>query len=354
MSLRTKIPATVVTGFLGAGKTSLIRHLLAHADGRRIALIINEFGEIGFDREILLSCNDGLCAAEDIVELANGCICCTVADDFLPTMEKLLTRAPPPDHIVIETSGLALPKPLVKAFAWPEVADRVTVDGVIAVVDAAALADECFAAPEFWALAQAKGAPPPKHDLPLAEVFGDQLACADLVILNKTDLLKPMRLQSALRSASAGVRPGVKVIEAVHGRVNPGVVLGLTAAAETDFDSRPSHHDALASHDHDDFESFIVPLAMVAERARFERALRIAGAQSRVLRIKGFAAVEGKDMRLAIQGVGPRLATYFDRPWRAGESRDGAVVVIGEKGVAQDVILQIVADGAARLAVAEV
>ena len=344
MTMRAKIPATVVTGFLGAGKTSLIRHLLGHANGRRMALIINEFGELGIDREILLGCGDETCSEDDMVELANGCICCTVADDFLPTMEKLLARETPPDHIVIETSGLALPKPLVKAFAWPEVADRVTVDGVIAVVDSAALAEDRFAAPETWALAQAQGAPPPEHDLPLAEVFGDQLACADLVILNKADLVTPDARMRAMHLAQSGVRGGVKVIETVQGVIDPAVPLGLMAAAESQIELRPSHHDGLVSHDHDDFESFMVPLDEVSSRADFEAAVTRAGSEPGVLRIKGFAAVRGKDMRLAVQGVGPRLSTYFDRPWRDGETRQGVLVVIGEKGLTRDRIAEILAD----------
>src|SRR5262245_8584116 len=116
--MSTKIPATIVTGFLGAGKTSLIQNLLRNARGRRIALIINEFGELGVDGELVKGCGIEDCPEENIVELANGCICCTVADDFLPTISALLDRPQPPEHIVIETSGLALPKPLIRAFAW--------------------------------------------------------------------------------------------------------------------------------------------------------------------------------------------------------------------------------------------
>ena len=151
----TKIPATVVTGFLGAGKTSLIRHLVGRAGGRRLAFIINEFGDLGIDREILLGCGLEGCVDEDVVELSNGCICCTVADDFLPTMRLLLDRPVPPEHIVIETSGLALPKPLLKAFAWPEVRTRATVDGVVAVIDAEAALAGLFA-PDPGAVAAAR------------------------------------------------------------------------------------------------------------------------------------------------------------------------------------------------------
>ncbi|MGH7061607.1 MAG: cobalamin biosynthesis protein CobW, partial [Stellaceae bacterium] len=189
-----RVPATVITGFLGAGKTSLVRHLLARAQGRRLAIVVNEFGALGIDRELLLGCGDAACAEDDIVELANGCLCCTVADDFLPTLTRLLDRPAPPEHILIETSGLALPKPLVQAFAWPEIRTRTTVDGVLTVIDAAALAAGRFA-DDPRAVAQQRAADPAlAHDNPLEEVFGDQLACADLVILNKTDLVKPERL----------------------------------------------------------------------------------------------------------------------------------------------------------------
>src|SRR5690554_1024677 len=143
--MTAKIPTTVITGFLGAGKTTLVRHLLAHAQGKRIALIINEFGDIGVDRDILAGCGDETCREEDMIELANGCICCTVADDFIPTMTALLNRADRPDHIVIETSGLALPQPLIAAFNWPEIKTQVTVDGVVTVIDAAAVAEGRFA-----------------------------------------------------------------------------------------------------------------------------------------------------------------------------------------------------------------
>jgi len=145
MSQLKKIPATVITGFLGAGKTTLIRHMLENAGGKRIALIINEFGDLGIDRQIVNGCGIEGCDEDDVVELANGCICCTVADDFLPVMEALVERDTPPDHIVIETSGLALPKPLIRAFNWPEIKTRVTVDGVVAVVDGPALAAGQFA-----------------------------------------------------------------------------------------------------------------------------------------------------------------------------------------------------------------
>lgn len=325
MKLRPRIPATVITGFLGAGKTSLLRHLVSHAQGRRIALVINEFGELGIDRELLLGCGDAACGPGDVVELANGCICCTVADDFLPTIETLLDRGDPPDHIVIETSGLALPKPLVKAFAWPEVRARVTVDGVIAVIDAATAATGAFVAPED-----------PEHENPLEEVFIDQLHCADLVVVNKTDLLDADTLQGLTGELSRSVRPGVKLVQTRYGVLDPAVALGLHAAAEDDLASRPSHIDAAGEHDHDDFESFVVTLGAVHEPAAIAARLRETITAHDILRVKGFLDVPGKPMRLAVQGVGPRIEHYYDRAWMADETRASSLVVIGRKGLDRD------------------
>jgi cobalamin biosynthesis protein CobW len=333
-----RVPATVITGFLGAGKTSLVRHLLAHADGRRLAVVVNEFGELGIDRVLLLGCGDAGCSDDDIVELANGCICCTVADDFLPTLTRLLDRADPPEHILIETSGLALPKPLVQAFAWPEIRTRTTVDGVLTVIDGAAVAAGRFADdPE--AIARLRAADPALlHDNPLEEVFTDQLACADLVILNKTDLVEPGRLPALCRDIEARLRSAVKLVTAEEGRVPPEVALGLAAAAEDDLAARPSLHDLEAEHDHDDFESFVVTSGAVQDADVFIDRLRAAIDLHDVLRVKGFVDRPGYHRRLVVQAVGSRVQQHFDRPWAAGESRQTRLVVIGKKGLDRAVI----------------
>jgi cobalamin biosynthesis protein CobW len=342
MSL-AKVPCTIITGFLGAGKTTLVRHVLENAGGRRLAVIVNEFGDVGIDGEILKGCGIESCPEERIVELSNGCLCCTVADDFLPTLNSLLSLSEPPEHIVIETSGLALPKPLVQAFNWPEIASRVTVDGVVAVVDGAAVAAGRFADdPEAVARQRAEDASV-DHDNPLEEVFEDQLLCADLVILNKTDLMsEPERV--AVASEIGKVIPrAVKVVEAQSGRVAPAVLLGLAAAAETDLASRPSHHDADGEHDHDDFDSFIVEVpSLDAPHDLVERLTRAAEAHD-ILRVKGFVDVAGKPMRLLVQGVGSRIQHQFDRPWRRDEQRRGRIVVIGEKGIDAEAVRGMIA-----------
>jgi cobalamin biosynthesis protein CobW len=331
--MTAKIPATVITGFLGAGKTTLIQHLLRHANGRRLALVINEFGEIGVDGEILKGCGVDGCADNDIVELANGCICCTVADDFLPTIEKLLSRPRPPDHIVIETSGLALPKPLVKAFNWPEVRTRVTVDGVIAVVDGPAAAAGLFAADPAAVAAQRAADPSLDHESPLEELFEEQLGCADLVVLNKIDQLDAAGRAAAEAAISGASLRRLKLVPARFGAVDPAVLLGLQAAAEDDLGARPSHHETAADHDHDDFESFPLHIDPLPSPQHLLDRLLPAIERHDILRVKGILAVVGKDMRLVLQGVGRRVQHYYDRLWRDGEARTGQLVVIGLKGL---------------------
>jgi cobalamin biosynthesis protein CobW len=340
----SKVPTTVITGFLGAGKTTLIRHLLQNAQGRRLALIINEFGDVGVDGELVKGCNDAACPEEDIVELANGCICCTVADDFLPTMQKLLDRPNPPEHIIIETSGLALPKPLIKAFQWPDIRARATVDGVIALIDADAVAAGRFATDEV-ALAAARAADPSlDHDSPLEELFEDQLACADLVVLNKTDLVEDATLATVERDIDEATRGGVRILRARHGAVDVAVLLGLTAGAEDDLDARPSHHDAEGEHDHDDFDSLVVTGGAVDDPAPLLAVIAAAIGRHDILRVKGFVAVAGKPARLLVQAVGPRIQQHFDRAWKAGEVPRTGLVVIGQKGMDRAAIKTALAD----------
>jgi cobalamin biosynthesis protein CobW len=333
----TKIPVTIVTGFLGSGKTTLIRHVLEHAQGRRLALIINEFGDVGVDGTILRSCGIDTCPDENIVELANGCLCCTVADDFVPAIEALLARTPQPEHIIIETSGLALPKPLVKAFDWPEIRTRLTVDGVIAVVDGAAVADGRFADDPAKLAAQRAADGSIDHENPLEEVYEDQLLCADIVVLNKADLLTAETVRRVAAEIRAAVPRAVRIVETREGRVDPAVLLGLSAAVEDDLAQRPSHHDAEEGHDHDDFESFVVDIPATSDPAALVTRLAAVAEQFDVLRMKGFVEVSGKPMRLLVQGVGQRFRHQFDRPW-GGSERSSRLVVIGEKGIDRNAI----------------
>ncbi|MCK0121145.1 cobalamin biosynthesis protein CobW [Loktanella sp. F6476L] len=351
--MAAKIPATVVTGFLGAGKTTLIRHMLQNAEGKRIALIINEFGDLGVDGDILKGCGDEVCTEDDIVELSNGCICCTVADDFIPTMEQLLARDPKPDHIVIETSGLALPQPLVRAFNWPGISTKVTVDGVVTVVDGRAVTDGQFAHNIAAVDAQRAQDENLDHETPLSELFEDQIACADMIVVNKADLLSDDEVTTLTTKLKTDSRAGVQVVKAAMGALPVDVLLGQGVGSEADLEARhevhhhhhhhdDDHHDDdhdhhHHDHDHDDFESFIVTRGEIADAAAFAAQVTDTIRAHNILRLKGFVAVTGKPMRQTLQAVGPRVDTYFDQPF-GDAPRETRLVVIGEAGLDQAAI----------------
>jgi cobalamin biosynthesis protein CobW len=338
--MTNKIPTTVITGFLGSGKTTLVRHILANAGKRKLALIVNEFGDVGVDGDILKSCGNENCTEDDIIELANGCICCTVADDFIPTMQKLLARKDRPDHIIIETSGLALPQPLVRAFNWPEIKAQVTVDGVITVVDAKALSEGRFADDEEALAAQRAADDNLDHENPIEELFEDQLNAADLVIVNKQDLLNTAEKKSVAEFLQAQIRKATKLVHATHSAVDLSVLLGHRASVEDDLHNRQSHHEmeGETQHDHDDFISFIVELPGASDKAVLLQRISQTIEAHDILRLKGFAAIVGSNARLLVQAVGPRLNSYYDRAWATGEVQSTRLVVIGEKHMDQQAI----------------
>jgi len=331
-----KIPVTVITGFLGSGKTTLIRHLLQNNLGRKIAVIVNEFGELGIDGELLRSCQ--VCDEEEetnnninnIVELTNGCLCCTVQEEFLPTMQQLLQRRDQLDCILIETSGLALPKPLIQAFRWPEIRTGATVDGVITVVDCQAVATGTLASDLNALNAQRQADPSLDHETPIEELFEDQLACADLVLLTKIDQVDNQTQTKVQEWLKQELRPSVKIVPCTQGEINSELLLGFNAAVEDNLESRPSHHDTEESHEHDDkinsvnfiLEGNFQPQTLVENLQKLVQELEI-------YRIKGFVSVPNKSMRLVLQGVGDRLEYFYDRPWQKSEPRQTKLVLIG-------------------------
>ncbi|MEB3228645.1 MAG: cobalamin biosynthesis protein CobW [Synechocystis sp.] len=333
-----KIPVTVVTGFLGSGKTTLVRQLLKNNQGRRIAVLVNEFGEVGIDGEILRACQ--VCDEEDaavapqpqIVELANGCLCCTVQEEFLPTMQALLARREQIDAIVVETSGLALPKPLVQAFRWPEIRTGATVDGVITVVDGDALVRGQVVGDVAALTAQRAADDSLDHETPIEELFEDQLACADLVLLTKTDLLSEGDCDQVQQGLQGQLRPGVKVLPCHQGEISPEIILGFNAAVEDNLADRPSHHDYEEDHDHDEeINSVYLELDRQFDPQGLINGLRELVQQQEIYRIKGFVVVPQKAMRLVLQGVGDRFDCFYDRPWQPAAPRLTRLVIIGQQ-----------------------
>ena len=336
MSSLEKIPVTILTGFLGAGKTTLIRNLILKNKSKKLAVIINEFGDLGVDGEIVKQCSDETCPEENILELANGCICCTVADDFIPTMKSLLEGQYLPEHILIETSGLALPKPLLKAFEWPEIRSRLTVDSVLAVVDAEAVVNGIFAPQMSTELEEKQNQTYVEHETPLSEVFEDQINCSDVVLLTKPDLVK--NISDARNIIIKEMERNVPILEVQNGDIGADVILGVNAAAETDLDNRRSHHDGFDDHEHDDFDTFSITVPKILDVEKFKIVLETLIRENDILRIKGFLRVESKPLNLLVQSVGKRLSVNFTDT-KIPVENTGNLVFIGEKGrIDQDVI----------------
>ena len=337
IEMNTRVPATVITGFLGSGKTTLIRHIISHAAGKRLALIVNEFGDIGMDAAMLGDCAAEGCQIDDIIELANGCICCTVADDFLPSMQKLLEQRPLPDHIIIETSGLALPQPLVQAFNWPDIRARVMLDGVITLVDGPALASGSVAHDMAALEAQRAADEELDHDSPIDELFKDQIGAANMIVLSKADQLDAAgeaRARAVIESHLAGPTP---IIVAANGVTPMDAILGLDmeeqaherASHSHQHDSH-HHHDHYHDHGHDAFSSFIIAMPKITSVTAVELQIATLAGEFGILRAKGRLSVDGKALPLVVQAVGQHVDSYFAR---ASDGTIDQLVVIGLAGL---------------------
>lgn len=330
-----KTPITIVTGFLGVGKTTLVHNMLKNAGGKRIAVLVNEFGEIDVDGQLINAGSENE-EERNLIELPNGCLCCTVQEEFLPTMSKLMERKEDIDHIVIETSGLAMPKPLVKAVNWPDLKPHVTIDAVITVVDAVGLATGEICNRER-VQAQRLADESLDHETPIEELFLDQLTCADLVLVSKTDLIKDEEALAEInRVIKDKARENTKIVPVQNGRVESEILLGIGASAEDDLDNRHSIHEKHHEHGHhhhhnDDIVTVVREEEQTANIKDLVKELTALVKAHEIYRIKGFINIPGKPMRMVLQGVGARFDYYFDRKWKEGEDRKTKLVIIGKE-----------------------
>ena len=359
-----KIPVTIVTGFLGSGKTTLISGLLKKNPSRRLAVLVNEFGEVSVDGALLRAAGEE-CGVE-IHDLPNGCICCTIKDDFLPIMSQLRKRKGEIDHVLIETSGLALPTPVMRALAWPEVRNDFQLDAVLAVVDTPQLLAGNLE--KGQPIPGAAGAGIPEHVNSVDVILNQQLENADVVVLNKIDELEEEQLLKAediVREKAAKVR----FLElAYHAELDTRLCMGLSLHDEPevfepdddhDHHHGPVHsapldvdrplvdqhqfdghaHTGLTSHEHGEhshlhfhehdpgWQSFVLHSSQPQDPEKLKTAVKEVSVDQPVLRAKGFASIEGKNHRLVVQAVRNRVQAYFEEAH--SHDRESQLVFIG-------------------------
>jgi cobalamin biosynthesis protein CobW len=358
-----KTPVTIVTGFLGSGKTTLISNLLKSMPKRRLALLVNEFGEVSVDGALLREA--GKDGGVEVYDLPNGCICCTVQDDFLPVMKRLQERKGQIDHVIIETSGLALPTPVMHALSWPEIRNDFQLDAVLTVVDAPLLLDGELEDGRAIPGSESGTSQKPEHLDSVAAILNEQLENADVVVLNKIDELTEDQLLAAEQLVRSKA-PKVRFLElAYHAQLDTRLCLGLQLHEEpVDMEHAHVHHapistmpdelsqpladharldghkhGALGGHDHGEhshehfhehdtgWQSFVLRSKGEQNLEKLKSAIREATIRQPILRAKGFAAVEGKRSRLVLQAVRSRVQTYFE-PEECTDT-ESSVVFIG-------------------------
>jgi G3E family GTPase len=312
-------PVTVLTGFLGSGKTTLLNRILSEQHGKKYAVIVNEFGEVGIDNDLIVN------ADEEIFEMNNGCICCTVRGDLIRILEGLMKRADKFDGIIVETTGLADPAPVAQTFFVDEdVRSRTKLDAIVTVVDAKHMLGEIDTAPEVL----------------------EQLAFADLVVINKTDLVSSQEL-AAVEARIRKVNPMAAIEHAERCDLALDKVLGrdafnLKRVLEVEPDFLTEDH----AHDHDEE---IGSLSLVSDKALDERRFSAWLRQvtqtygTGILRMKGIIAFNDDPERFVVQGVHMLLEGDYQRPWKADEQRRSRLVFIG-----RDLPEQVLRDGFAQ------
>tara|TARA_Y100001968_G_C19435954_1_gene759707 strand:- start:2181 stop:3245 length:1065 start_codon:yes stop_codon:yes gene_type:complete len=345
----SRIPVTIFTGFLGAGKTTILRHLLSQKSSGKLAVMINEFGNLGLDGDLIRSC--GFCPENEldnrIVELNNGCLCCTVQEDFLPTLEQLISRSNQLDGIVIETSGLALPQPLIQALKWPSIRSKLYVNGLVTIVDGEALS---MGSPVGDILALEKQRLSDKsldHLTPIEELFSNQLECADLVLITRSDIISESQIDSIKKELIEQLNEGTPILPIANGAIDPNLLFSLNSNTiclpdlMINSDKKNDH----THHHHLKVESQVLRLNISLGKEEIEKILLESARDYKIIRLKGRCWIKNRALPLQLQMVGNRLNSWFEdvpeSSWKPESTGLEIVVLSLDNNAAEKLTLRV-------------
>ena len=305
----SRIPVIVVSGFLGSGKTTFLKYLIEKTN-KRFGLLINEFGDIGIDGDLLKncrSCNGN--SSESIIELNNGCVCCTVQDDFIPSIQTLLKTNIDLDAIIIETSGLALPIPLLKALNWPEIRASIYLDCVISTVNGESMIKGSPINDLFAIDNQYKDTKIIDHFTSVEELFKNQLEVSDIVLISRSDLITSKEFDLIKDTIKDKLNNNVPILKSFNGETNLGFVLNTSINKNRYQGFLTSKHD----HTHAQIFSHFINSDYFLEKKQFEVEMNQILNDIEILRIKGRVWIPNKKIPLQVQIVGKKVNTWFEK-----------------------------------------
>ena len=326
--MKKKIPVIVVSGFLGSGKTTFLRYLLKESN-KKFGLIINEFGDVGIDGDLIKSC-DKCDESEDdcVIELNNGCLCCTVQDDFVPSIKALLEFNPPIESIIIETSGLALPIPLIQALNWPEIRSSIYLDVVVGIVNGESMLNGSPINDLNKITKQYNETDKIDHNATIDELFEEQLEVSDIVLVSRSDILNDDQFDVVKNKIQGSLNSSTPVLKSKNGKIDLNYLFDFNFKKETYKEFLTEEHD----HNHVELVSDSFKLNYFLEKNDFEKEMSKILDELNILRIKGRIWIPNKSLPLQIQIVGKKINTWFeeapDNCWRPNDNAGLELVII--------------------------
>ena len=328
-----KVPVIVVSGFLGSGKTTFLRYLI-NKSNKKFGFLINEFGDVGIDGDLIKSCsNCDESIDKKIIMLNNGCVCCTVQDDFIPSIKSLLGSSLEIDTIIVETSGLALPLPLLKALSWPEIKASIYLDLVVCIVNGEAMIDGSPINDLSLIKNQYKDTKVIEHNSSLDELFQEQLETSDVILISRADLLNQYQYKKVEDNIKLKINNDIPIMKCFNGEINLKYFFGSEIKKNIYKDSFENDKEENHNHSHPKIYSRLLKSSYFLNKKDFEKQMVVILEDLNILRIKGRVWIPSKNLPLQVQIVGKKINTWFEEApnncWRPNGDIGMELILIG-------------------------